>query len=267
MESVKRSALNFESRPASRVNKNSCFNSATKKKHDIEVKQGNKIDNHSTFPVSAKMIRLVFFIAPAFIVAAASEGIVKRQDEVHGFQETVVLLKKRTGFGENVFIRGGVGNGKDCAPDEDPKDDPCAIPITHLELDMSSETPLRDEWAESDLYLTWGESKDEKDSVLDGTPAQWTTSDQSNDYFHPLNKYGDHYWMVHFEMNCSALENGFFDFKGYLSGQWESDISQSDCDGDAAETPSYTSNNHIGRCGYINVFKWGSSDCKMVSFD
>ncbi|RUS69095.1 hypothetical protein EGW08_023144 [Elysia chlorotica] len=213
------------------------------------------------------MVPLGLIVALSLIAVAAPHSVAKREVQPEGYQETIIFLKKQTDFGQSVFIRGGVGNGTNCAPNESPKDDPCAIPITHIELDISAETTIRDEWAESDLYLTWGESRDEQDSVMDGTPAQWTSWDESNnDYFHPLNTYGDDYWIVHFEMNCSMLENGFFDFKGFLDGQWETDISQSDCAGNGAETPSYTSINHIARCGYINVFEWGNPDCTINAF-
>ncbi|GFR93128.1 alpha-amylase [Elysia marginata] len=211
------------------------------------------------------MLRNYFFIALLLALATAQDGSDAELELEENFQETIIFLKKETFPGQNVFIRGGVGNGKGCAPDENPENDPCAIPINHLELDMDSETPLRDEWAESDLFLRWGENKVNENMTVPGTPAQWTTSEEGEDYFHSLNTYGEHYWMVHFDMDCSKLDNGFFDFKGYLDGQWENDINQGACGGDAAETPSYTSSNHIARCGYVNVFEWNQPQCTIDS--
>ncbi|KAK3784088.1 hypothetical protein RRG08_060515 [Elysia crispata] len=213
--------------------------------------------------ISATMFHFSFLVTFLVALATAADDIVVDED----FQETIIFLKKQTTFGQNVFIRGGVGNGTDCKPDEAPAKDPCAIPIAHLELELDSETPLRDLWAETDLFLTWGANETDQPSTALGTPAQWTTSNQNSDYFHDLNIYGENYWMVHFDMDCSKLPNGFFDFKGYLDGQWESDISQAQCTGNMAVTPPYTSNNHIARCGYVNVFEWGGSSCLMEELE
>lgn len=213
------------------------------------------------------MLQPCFLAAVALAAADVNDtSFDTDMDLEENFQETVIFLKAYTNLGQKVFVRGGIGNGKDCAPDGPPEDDPCAIPISHLELDMDSETPERDRWAEADLFLTWGKLKVDDNLTVDGTPAQWTTSDQSKDYFHGLNSYGDHYWLVHFDMDCSKLDNGFFDLKGFLSGSWEADINQGSCDGDGAEAPGYVSNNHIARCGYINIFEWDKPDCTIKSF-
>ncbi|KHJ75428.1 hypothetical protein OESDEN_24956 [Oesophagostomum dentatum] len=50
--------------------------------------------------------------------------------------------------------------------------------------------------------------------------------------------------------------------KGFItpSPGWESDIKQGTCAGDGGSAP-FQSSNHIARCGAINIFKWGSSQC------
>lgn len=89
-------------------------------------------------------------------------------------------------------------------------------------------------------------------------------------------------------MDCSQTGDGYFEVKGYLNGQWESDISQGQCTGQLSKKFEMASKNHVARyqdsffvlneltdqkfifqrffccrCGYINVFEWNSAACQM----
>ena len=79
----------------------------------------------------------------------------------------------------------------------------------------------------------------------------------------PNSRYGDHFWMFDAEINCAETENGWFELKGVLTGNgWEQDIGQAEtCGGDVGGSKPYVSTNHMARCGYVNVFEWGSGDC------
>lgn len=96
--------------------------------------------------------------------------------------------------------------------------------------------------------------------------------------------------MVDFEMDCSQSENGWFEVKAYLTNGgigdiyipiekcftdckclmdtagWESDIIQSTCTGSAGGRAPYTSKNHLGRCGFVNVFDFGTASCQINPF-
>jgi alpha-amylase len=97
--------------------------------------------------------------------------------------------------------------------------------------------------------------------------------------------------MVEFDMDCSQSENGWFEVKSFLTNGgkpnycrkycifvcvndfififlagWESDISQSTCTGSAGGRAPYTSKNHLGRCGFVNVFDFGMSTCQINPF-
>ncbi|GFO18314.1 alpha-amylase [Plakobranchus ocellatus] len=219
---------------------------------------------------------MMFRLSIAFAVLLAmamADPVEKRQEEEDDqdqdqgdFQETIIFLKRVTVDTEELFLRGGVGNRQDCQPDEAPEDDPCAIPISHIDLEMTSKIPNRNAYANGDLFLTWGGNEPGQTSNAAGTPAQWTTNDRRKPYYNALNVYGEHMWMVRVNMDCSVLQDGFFDFKGILNNQWEGTIASSNCNGNGAQTPPYTSENHIGRCGYINVFEWDSPSCTIESF-
>ena len=82
-------------------------------------------------------------------------------------------------------------------------------------------------------------------------------------------RWGDHFWMVDFDMDCSQTEDGWFEFKGYITSGWgwEQDITQAAvCEGTAGGSSPYTSNNHMARCGYVNMFHVNSGDCTINNF-
>ena len=42
-----------------------------------------------------------------------------------------------------------------------------------------------------------------------GTPAAWTTNKPTDDYYYELNTWGDHYWFVVMDMDCSQTQVDF----------------------------------------------------------
>lgn len=49
---------------------------------------------------------------------------------------------------------------------------------------------------------------------------------------------------------------------------WEADITQVACTGTGATAPPYSgTTNHLGRCGYINVYSFSGSGCYIGPFD
>ena len=76
----------------------------------------------------------------------------------------------------------------------------------------------------------------------------------------PLNTYGQHYWLLDVDMDCSRTVNGWFELKSYISNGpgWEGDVAQSGA--------PYSSKNHFAQCGRINVFDRGSSNAIFADF-
>jgi alpha-amylase len=90
-------------------------------------------------------------------------------------------------------------------------------------------------------------------------------------------RYGAHQWLWDVDMDCSQTESGWFEFKAYVIDQfsgrqevgWEPDISQTvECgsfQADLGRRP-FASTNHIARCGYLNMFTYGSGNCIIDKF-
>ena len=75
--------------------------------------------------------------------------------------------------------------------------------------------------------------------------------------------------MVDFDMDCDQTEEGWFDLQGVLlPTKEEPEIHQSHkCTGSAGTLhPLKPLKYHVARCGYINRFAWGSSDCQIYHF-
>ncbi|RUS86830.1 hypothetical protein EGW08_005426 [Elysia chlorotica] len=188
-----------------------------------------------------------------------AESTVQETVPQSDYRRTVIFIKKTTNFGESVFLRGGMDNKP--------------IPIRHRPLAIRGETRQRDIWAAGDNYLDWYDHPEVNQvgvgdgGKAKGTPAQWTTNKSYGNFFHPLNIYGDHYWIVDVMMDCSKTDNGFFEFKGIMQDQtWEGgDALAHQCQG-MTSLPK-TSNNHIASCGKINVFFWGTGlSCEVKDF-
>ncbi|XP_038066973.1 LOW QUALITY PROTEIN: uncharacterized protein LOC119736999 [Patiria miniata] len=185
-------------------------------------------------------------------------------------ERTTIFMYKPTNFGQNLFIRGGLT--KDCA-------DACDVPITHI---TPGENAQYNAWKTGDNNLDWNGAEEGqnayKNIAAQGTPLVWTTNDPSyaanvdtDGYgYTPLNQWGDHYWMVDLEIDCSKTDGGWFELKGFLmNGQgWESDVSQDEtCQGSAGGSKPFTSNNHFARCGFVNVFKFEENECAINEYE
>ncbi|XP_046454250.1 alpha-amylase-like isoform X3 [Daphnia pulex] len=188
-----------------------------------------------------------------------------------GVQRTVVFVKKQTAPGQDLFIRGGIDSTvrPGCTQDITST---CAIDFQMKSLGASSHYDKYNSWSTGDSRLDWYGAEPGQGSYVgqtaEGTPLAWTSNSASSPGYQSLNAWGDHYWMVEFDMDCSQSENGWFEVKSFLTNGagWESDISQSTCTGSAGGRAPYTSKNHLGRCGFVNVFDFGMSTCQINPF-
>ncbi|XP_054773707.2 alpha-amylase A-like [Lytechinus pictus] len=190
-----------------------------------------------------------------------------------GTSRTVIFIRKTTSTGQDMFVQGGISHEKrsGCTSDADTSN--CAIPITHRT--GGSDMTLNYQ-RQGDDYLDWYGSESDQTFQANGSPLVWTTNNMGHGanvdtegygYF-DLNQWGDHYWMLDVDMDCSKTENGWFELKGFVKGGqgWESDISQKVCSGSAGGTRPYSSNNHFARCGYVNKFDFESNSCEINNF-
>lgn len=180
------------------------------------------------------------------------------------WKRTVVFIYGMTQTGQDMFVRGGIDHGyaqsqlgRTCTVDNKL----CAIPIRHRNLKNATTTP----WKTNDNYLDWygaepGQSTTSQGTALDWTtniwPAGWGTrrTVEVDGYGEtPLNTWGQHYWMLDVDMDCSKTVNGWFELKSFISNGpgWEPDVLQ-------AGAP-YVSGNHFAQCGKKNMFVRGSS--------
>jgi hypothetical protein len=187
------------------------------------------------------------------------------------WQRTVVFVYGETQAGQDMFVRGGIDHGyardhlgRDCTVGNKQ----CAVPIRHLNLRNATTSP----WKTGDRYLDWYGNEPEQTTAALGTPMDWTTNQWPSDWGPkatvaidgygetPLNSWGNHYWMLDVEMDCSQTVNGWFELKSYISNGpgWENDITQ--------ETAPYASGNHFARCGQINVFKRNDKTFQTLPF-
>ena len=86
-------------------------------------------------------------------------------------------------------------------------------------------------------------------------------------------RYGAHHWLLDVDMNCDSTEDGWFEFKAYVTDDnngsevWERDVTQApECDGDIGGYRPYASGNHMARCGFINAFVIEQGACTINSF-
>jgi hypothetical protein len=183
------------------------------------------------------------------------------------WQRTVVFIYGQTQVGQDMFVRAGIDHGyantnlgRNCQT----WNFECAIPIRHRNLRNSTTAP----WKAGDNYLDWYGAESGQSAASVGSPLDWTTNNASNPNtvavegygYDPLNDYGDHYWMLDVDMDCSQTVNGWFELKSYISNgpAWEGDVAQSG-------TP-YSSGNHFAQCGKLNVFQRGSSSAIIGDF-
>ncbi|XP_046634592.1 alpha-amylase-like isoform X2 [Daphnia pulicaria] len=192
-------------------------------------------------------------------------------------QRTVVFIYKSTTPGQDMFIRGGIDNTVRpiCQDDVNAETSDCAISIEVNSLGVGTHWAKYDAWRVGDTKLDWFGAQVGQGTYNGlpayGTPLAWTTNKPDQIQHHPLNEWGDAYWMVDFTMDCSETENGWFDVKAYLTefaSGWEADITQSPCTGTGADVqPPYPgTKNHMARCGYINRFSFGNNGCEINAF-
>ena len=177
-----------------------------------------------------------------------------------GWKRTVIFIYGQTSVGQDMFVRGGIDHayananlGRNCQT----WNFECAIPIRHNNLRNSTTTP----WKSGDNYLDWYGAESGQTAASVGSPLDWTTNDASSTSkvavngfgYDALNDFGDHYWMLDVEMDCSKTVNGWFELKSFISNgpEWENNVAQSG-------TP-YSSGNHFAQCGKLNVFQRNSS--------
>jgi alpha-amylase len=188
-----------------------------------------------------------------------------------GIHRTVIFVYKQTNDGQDLFIRGGIDASVRPGCTDDVSTDPCAIDIAVNSLGDTSHYDKYNAWSEGDTRLDWFGAEAGQGTYggqeASGSPLAWTSSDSSNPGYQELNTYGDHYWMLDVNMDCSQAEQGWFEVKAYLTndGQgWEGDIAQAGaCGGSAGGSAPYASPNHIGRCGYVNVFSFDDAACTI----
>lgn len=222
---------------------------------------------NSTIDISEKISAST---ANAVYSAWIAAGIPAREPQFDNFKRTVVLIYGQTSVGQNMFIRGGIDHGyantvlgRNCQT----SNSQCAIPIRY----RNSLNATTAGWKNGDKYLDWygkeyGQSGGAEGSPLDWTtdnwPSSWgTTRTVANDGYGltPLNTFGQHYWLLDVDMDCSATVDGWFELKSFISNGpgWEGDIYQSGA--------PYSSKNHFARCGHRNVFKRGQSQPELIA--
>ncbi|XP_064112999.1 alpha-amylase-like isoform X2 [Macrobrachium nipponense] len=189
---------------------------------------------------------------------------------IGGVHRTVVIIEKQTFENQDLFLRGGVDADKRPSCTEDVATDPCAIDMESNSLGETDHYNKYNSWRLGDTRLDWrgaepGQGIYQGQAAF-GSPMAWTSNQPGSPGFQRLNEWGEHYWMVDVNMNCSQTEKGWFEIKAFMDN-WEEDIEQvSDCSGTAGGTTPYASKNHVGRCGYINVFTFGSPSCVVNTF-
>lgn len=112
-----------------------------------------------------------------------------------------------------------------------------------------------------------------------GTPLIWTTSETGRQEYHYSNKNGSDYWLVELDVNCTDGKQDssgawWFEWKAVLGRrgaswerfEWEPGmIQQTRCAGPEGGSHPFGSQNHVAKCGFLNIFEWGQSNCVIVA--
>jgi hypothetical protein len=188
-------------------------------------------------------------------------SVTKQGGNNSDIRRTVIFMYGQTVVGQDMFLRGGIdwtyarnNLGRDCAVNQWL----CAIPITH---NLFPNDPNRS----NDKHLDWYGAETGQNSSIQGSPLVWTTNNANNPKkvaidgygYTPLNTWGDHYWMLDVQMDCSkGVKIGndtWIELKSYISNGpgWENNVSQPGA--------PYASANHFAKCGWLNKFERGSS--------
>lgn len=183
-------------------------------------------------------------------------------------QRTVVFFFVETVPGQDVFIRGGISHFQRPGCTEDAETSACAVYISTNSLGDTPHYDKYNSWRYGNSKLNWYGAQAGQGTYqgtpAEGTPMAWTTNKGGDPGYQPDNEWGDHYWKLDMLMDCSQTENGWFEFKGYVTNRgWESDVIQVTCTGSVGGTNPYSGPNHFGRCGYQNVFSFGANNCQI----
>lgn len=168
-------------------------------------------------------------------------------------RRTVVFIYGETVLGQDMFVRGGAKGG---------------APIRIRHRNWLNEHTNSYRW--NDAYLDWsgGEfgQRQPFGGFGGGSPVDWTTSlaqGQNQPYVSTAgygitveNNFGMYYWMLDVDMDCEqAFDDGqgrkWFELKAFIAPTpgWERNITQT-----SNPMPPYSSINHMGMCGVVNVF-------------
>jgi len=195
-------------------------------------------------------------------------------------QRTVILIRAPTNPDEYIFFRGGIDFDvrQECFDEAvGTRESSCSIPIRHNNLPQENEKLLAYRtWSVNDQVLDWGSSEPEqgiyKNFFAEGSPGLWTTNNAEDDLYTSINEYGEHYWMLDVDMDCSRTVDGWFDFKTFKLNmvsnrrEWEKDVIGDQNCGVAGSAP-YSSKNHHAKCGALNVFTQGGADCMITNIE
>lgn len=176
-------------------------------------------------------------------------------------RRTVVFIFAQSQPGQDVFLRGGTRGGG-------------PIRIRH----RNWLNPRTNVYRWGDAYLNWQGAEPGQaqpaGGLGGGSPVEWTTSlaQGKNQPYSSMagfgisgeNSFGMHYWMLDVDMDCEqAFDDGqgrqWFELKAFMLTQLGTNVAPSPgWEGDIAQTgnppPPYTSANHMGICGKVNVF-------------
>lgn len=168
-------------------------------------------------------------------------------------RRTVVFIFGQTQPGQDMLVRGGTKGGG-------------PIRIRH----RNWLNPHTNQYRWGDAYLDWSNGEvgqaQPPGGRGGGSPVDWTTSlaqGQNQPYTWSAgfgiadeNNFGMHYWMLDVDMDCEqAFDDGqghkWFELKAFIAQVpgWEGDIAQT-----SDPMPPYSSINHMGICGMVNVF-------------
>lgn len=186
------------------------------------------------------------------------------------WKRTVIFIQGQTFSGQDMFIRGGIDHGYAqnqlglaCTA----SNYLCAVPIRY----RNALNPYTFNWKTGDGMLDWygaesGQTLGNSAGLAQGSVPEWTTSNSGYSAtvavkgygYTPLNTWGDHYWMLDVDVDCSRTVNGWFEVKSFISGGpgWEPNIAQTG-------TP-YVSGNHFAQCGKLNRFQRGNNSALIL---
>ncbi|KAK3879151.1 hypothetical protein Pcinc_016259 [Petrolisthes cinctipes] len=191
-------------------------------------------------------------------------------------QRTVIFLEQHTVVGQDVFILGGSEDYIVCMEGSDAESDHCSLPIVTRSLGNTAHYSGYDDWRTGDNYLDWygAEVGQGYHNGLPpfGSAVAWTSSDPNSPGYQPLNTFGEAYWMMDFDLDCSLTDDGWFIVKGWLNGDagqfsgLEDDVTQTTCTGTAGGAAPVPSTSHVARCGHVNVFHYDQADCTINVF-